>query len=160
MAIDSLTEQIMPLRAQLQAIGQRQPGARALRVHYGIGALCAAVIWAELSDCRRFSNSDQSVPFAGLDGTVWSSDSKRSPGRLARQGSPELRWALFEAAQAAARPCSPDHDYYVALRDRLGGKRPALSMARKLVRRCRHTLRALGDEAWAPLPSTTEMLAA
>jgi transposase len=132
-AVDSLSEQIDPLRAQLQSIGRRQPGARALMAHYGIGALCAAIIWAELGDCRRFSNSDQAVRFCGLDITVYSSDGKRSPGRLARQGSPELRWALFEAAKSASRATSPDHDYYVAVRDRLGGKRPALSVARKLV---------------------------
>ncbi len=95
--------------------------------------------------------------FTGLDVTVYSSDGKRSPGRLARQGSPELRWALFEAAKSGARVGSPDHDYYLAVRDRLGGKRPALSVARKLVRRCHHALRELGDRAWVdvnqPLPS-------
>lgn len=155
-AIDSLTEQVLPLRAQLQSVGRRQPGARALMAHYGIGALSAAVIWCELGDCRRFSCSDQAVRFSGLDVTVWSSDNKRSPGRLARQGSPVLRWALFEAAKSAARATSPDHAYYVAVRDRLGGKRPALSVARKLVRRCHHTLRELGDVAWAPLRPPVE----
>jgi transposase len=119
-----------------------------LTEQYGIGLLCGTLIWAELGDCRRFSNSDQAVRFAGLDVTVWSSDTKRSAGRLARQGSPELRWALYEAAKSAARQTSPDHDYYAAVRDRLGGKRPALSVARKLARRCYHTLRDLGDQAW------------
>jgi transposase len=159
-AVDSLTEQIEPLRAQLQTVGRRQAGARALMAHYGIGALCAAIIWAELGDCRRFSNSDQVVRFCGLDITVYSSDGKRSPGRLARQGSPELRWALFEAAKSASRGTSPDHDYYVAVRDRLGGKRPALSVARKLARRCYHSLRAMGDEAWIPIDSSIEAQAA
>ncbi len=149
-AIDSLTALILPLRAQLRAIGTREVGPRALQAHYGIGPLTAVIIWAELGDCRRFRSSDQAVRFAGLDVTVWSSDRKRSPGRLARQGSPELRWALYEAAEAAARAGSPDHGYYTAIRDRLGGKRPTLSVARKLVRRCYHTLRALGDAAWAP----------
>jgi transposase len=147
-AIDSLTASIRPLRAQLQAMGRHQPGARALTAHYGIGALCGAIIWAELGDCRRFRSSDQAVRFTGLDVTVYSSDGKRSPGHLARQGAPELRWALFEAAKCGARSNSPDHDYYVELHDRLGGKRPALSIARKLARRCYHTLRALGDTAW------------
>jgi len=147
-AIDSLIELIVRLRTQLQTIGRRQPGARSLIAHYGIGPLCAVIIWAELGDCRRFHSSDQAVRFTGLDVTVYSSDGKRSPGRLARQGAPELRWALFEAAKSAARTSSPDHDYYIALRDRLGGKRPALSVARKLARRCYHTLRELGDEAW------------
>lgn len=148
-AIDSLTEAITSLRTQLQAIGHHQPGARALTTHYGIGALCAAIIWAELGDCRRFRSSDQAVRFAGLDVTVYASAGKRSPGRLACQGAPELRWALFEAAESAARQASPDHTYYAEVRDRLGGKRPALSVARKLARRCYHTLRELGDEAWS-----------
>ncbi len=150
-AIDHLTGLVDPLRARLQRIGRGHPGPRALSSHYGVGALSAAIIWAELGDCRRFSSSDQAVRFAGLDVTVYSSDNKRSPGHLARQGSPELRWALFEAAKSAARASSPDHAYYAAVRDRLGGKRPALSVARKLARRCFHTLRDLGDAAWAPL---------
>jgi len=149
-AVDTLTEQILPLRTQLQKLGAKQPGVLALTRQYGIGLLCGTIIWAELGDCRRFSNADQAVRFAGLDVTVWSSDGKRSAGRLARQGSPELRWALFEAAKAAARESSPDHEYYEAIRDRLGGKRPALSVARKLIRRCYHALRELGDQAWLP----------
>jgi len=154
-AIDALSRQIEPLRAQLQSIGRRQAGARALTAQYGIGALCAAIIWAELGDCRRFSRSDQAIRFAGLDITVWSSAGKRSPGHLARQGPPELRWALFEAAKSSARTRSPDHAYYASVHDRLGGKRAALSVARKLLRRCYHTLRALGDNAWAPLAHPT-----
>ncbi len=154
-AIDRLSELVTPLRAQLQAIGRDQPGAQALTAQYGIGPLLAAVIWAELGDCRRFRSSDQAVRFAGLDVTVWSSDGKRAAGHLARQGSPQLRWALFEAAECASRTGSPDHDYYAAVAERLGGKRPVLSVARKLVRRCYHTLRALGDAAWSPLASST-----
>lgn len=150
-AIDSLTDQVVPLRARLVRLARAQPGCRALQRHYGIGWLCAAIIWAELGDCRRFCNSDAAVRFAGLDITVYSSDGKRSPGRLARQGSPELRWALFEAAKSAARPGSPDYAYYHAVAARLGGKRPALSVARKLARRCHHTLRGLGDDAFAPV---------
>lgn len=158
--IDALTEQITPLRSQLQTAGRRQPGARALQIHYGIGALCAAIIWAGLGDCRRFNNSDQAVRFTGLDVTVYSSDGKRAPGHLSRQGSPELRWALFEAAESAARSSSPDHDYYAGIRDRLGGKRPALAVARKLTRRCYHTLRELGDTAWVDADDSTQQQAA
>jgi transposase len=149
-AIDSLTEHVLPLKAQLQAIGAQQPAVLALTRHYGIGLLSGTIIWAELGDCRRFAHPDQAVRFAGLDITVWSSATKRAPGRLARQGSPELRWALFEAAQAAARDSSPDHAYYHTVRARLGGKLAALSMARRLARRCYHTLRELDDQAWLP----------
>ncbi|WP_239568670.1 transposase [Geodermatophilus bullaregiensis] len=56
----------------------------------------------------------------GVDITVHSSDGKRPPGYLSRQGSPLLRWALFEAAQCAARPGSPDHAYYRRVAERVG----------------------------------------
>ncbi|SEM15555.1 hypothetical protein SAMN04515665_13613 [Blastococcus sp. DSM 46786] len=55
-----------------------------------------------------------------------SSDGKRPPGRLSRQGAPPLRWALFEAAECVARPGSPDQIYYRRVADRVGGNRAAL----------------------------------
>jgi transposase len=149
--IDSLTDQIAPIRAQLAHVAHRQAGCRALMARYGIGPLTAPIIWAELGDTRRFSSSDQAVRHAGLDVTVYASDSKRAPGHLARQGPAALRWALYEAALCACRATSPDHEYYLAARQRLHGKEPALSVARKLARWCHHRLRTLGDEAWRPV---------
>lgn len=149
-AIDSLSAQIKPLRQQLCFIGSHQPGARALQAQYGIGALTAAIIWAELGDCRRFSSSAQAVRFAGLDITVWSSDSKRSPGHLSHQGSAELRWALYEAAACSARSSSPDYGYYANLRQHHSATQATLSQARRIVRWCHHQLRSLGDEAMNP----------
>lgn len=148
--IDFLDQQIIPLRAQLQSLAHRLPGAKALTAHYGIGALSSVIIWAELGDCSRFSHANQVVRLAGLDVTVWSSDRKRSAGHLAKQGPPLLRWALFEAAKTWARPKAPENQYYEDVRDRLGGKGPALSVARKLIKRCYHSLRELGEEAMAP----------
>lgn len=148
---ETLTQQMKALKAQLEDLGRRLPGPRALDALYGIGPLTASVIWAELGDCRRFHRSDQVVRLAGLDITVWSSDSKRAPGHLAKQGPPALRWALYEAALTAARASSPDHDYYQSVYRRLKGRRAVLSVARKLIRRCYHTLRELGEEAMAEL---------
>jgi transposase len=118
---------------------------------YGIGWLTAVSIWAEFGDVRRFANSRQAVRFTGLDITVAASDTKRARGHLARQGPPVLRWALHEAAMCAARPGSPDHAYYLQVRTRLGGKRAALSVARKLAREAYHTLGKLGDQALEPV---------
>jgi transposase len=154
--IDELSAEIDPLRTQLVSFARHQRGCQALQRHYGIGWLCAAIIWAEIGDARRFSSSDQLVRFAGLDVTVYSSAGKRSPGHLSRQGSPELRWAAFEAAKCAARRGSPDHAYYhtlAAKHDGHNGKNPTLAVERKILRRCYHTLRELGDAAVA-LPDT------
>jgi transposase len=74
---------------------------------------------------------------------VHSSDQRRAPGRLSRQGPPALRWALFEAAQCARRRTSPDHQYYLETAERIGGNRACLAVARKLLKRSYHTLRDL-----------------
>ena len=161
-SIDELTAEIDQVRTQLVNLAQRQAGCRALQGrHYGVGWLCAAIIWAEIGDARRFARSDQLVRFAGMDVTVYSSDRKRSPGHLSRQGSPELRWATFEAAKCAARRGSPDYAYYhkVAARPD-SGKIPTLAVERKILRRCYHTLRELGDAALAmPVAEAKEVAA-
>jgi transposase len=159
--IDELSAQIEPLRTQLVSLARRQAGCRALQAHYGIGWLCAAIIWAEIGDARRFSSSDQLVRYAGLDVTVSSSDGKCPPGHLSRQGSPQLRWALFEAGKCAARRGSPDYGYYHRLAARPhSGKNPTLAVERKLLRRCYHTLRELGDAALAPPDTRPQEVAA
>jgi transposase len=149
--IDRLTGELDPLRRQLDMISRRQPACRALRAtQYGVGAVTAVAIWAELGDVRRFANSDDVIRHTGLDITVYSSDGKRSAGHLSRQGPQLLRWALYESAKCAAKPAAPDHAYYTAARDRRTGGLATLSVARKLARRCYHTLRELGDEALQP----------
>ncbi|MGZ6623908.1 MAG: IS110 family RNA-guided transposase [Solirubrobacteraceae bacterium] len=148
--IDALAVQIAPLDRELRAYARRQAGCRALMAHYGIAELTAATILAELGDCQRFANSRDAVRYAGMDITVYQSDQRRSPGHLSRQGPPALRWALYEAAQTARRNGSPDRAYYEQASERLGGNRACLSVARRLLKRCYHTLRELGEEALAP----------
>jgi transposase len=148
--IDALDGQSAPITRQLRLYARRQPGCKALMGHNGIGELTAVTILAELGDTRRFSSSRQAVRYAGLDITVHQSDQRRAPGYLSRQGPPALRWALFEAAQAARRPGSPDRAYYDQAAERLGGNRACLALARKLLKKSFHTLRELGDEALLP----------
>jgi transposase len=149
--IDHLDRQLEPLDRQLIAFARRQPGCRALQALFGVGEITSVAIFAELGDCRRFRSSDDAVRHTGLDVTVWSSDGRRAPGHLARQGPELLRWALFEAALSAARTSSPDRAYYLEVRGRIDHNRACLSVARKLCRRAYHILRELGDEALTPV---------
>jgi transposase len=149
--IDRLTGELDPLRRQLGMLSRRQPGCAALRAtQFGVGAVTAVAIWAELGDVRRFGNSGDVVRHTGLDITVHSSDTRRPPGKLSRQGPELLRWALYESAKCAARPAAPDHGYYQATRARRTAGLATLAVARKLARRCYHTLRELGEEALQP----------
>src|SRR6266542_3223666 len=84
-------------------------------------------------------------------------------GHLSHEGPELLRWALFEAAQQARRPASPDYDYYRQVARRIDHNRACLSVARKLCRRAYHILRELGNDALAPIeptPTAEEVTAA
>ena len=162
--IDTIDVQLAPLDRALRSFARRQPGCRALIAQlYGVGAITATAILAELGDARRFTSSDDAVRHSGLDVTVYQSDDKRAPGHLSHEGPELLRWALFEAAQSACRPSSPDHAYYSQVKERIDHNRACLSVARKLCRRAHHILRELGEEALAPVdnvPAGEEAIAA
>ena len=154
--VDALERELAPVTRELRLYARRQTGCKALiEAYYGIGELCAVTVVSELGDCRRFANSRDAVRYGGLDVTVYQSDRHRAPGHLSRQGPPALRWALYEAAQVARRPGSPDRAYYEQAAERLGGNRACLALARKLLKRCYHTLRELGDDALAPAVEQT-----
>ena len=144
----ALEAQLEVLRHRLLAAARHLTGAKVLAERlYGVGPVTALAMTCWLGGAGRFSSSRKAVRFAGLDITVYSSDSKRSPGRLSRQGPPVLRWAVYEAGKTHARSSAPDHRYYAAVKDRQDGKRAALSEARKILRQACHILTELGDDA-------------
>jgi transposase len=150
--IEALDRRLAPLERELRQLARRQTGCRALMTHYGIGELTAPTILCELGDVTRLSAARKAVRCAGLDIGVHRSDRRSRAGKLTRQGSPQLRWALYESAQAACRPTSPDRADYLALKARgLSHTRASLTIARKLARRCFHTLRELGPDALEPI---------
>ena len=150
--IEAIDRQLAPLERQLRRLARHQPGCQALMTQFGIGELTAPTILSELGDVTRLSASRKAVRMAGLDVGVHRSDRRARVGKLAKQGSPQLRWALYEAAQSACRPRSPDHADYLELKARgLSHTRASMTIARKLARRSFHTLSELGAAALEPV---------
>ena len=146
--LEGLEAELAAVRRRLLAAARHLRGARTLTESiYGVGPITALALSCWLGGAGRFSSSRKAVRFCGLDITVRSSDSKRPPGYLSRQGPPVLRWCTYEAGKTHARGTAPDHGYYAAVKDRRGGTRAALAEARKIVRRARHILAGLGDDA-------------
>jgi transposase len=147
--MDVLAEHLERLRRRLLATARHVQGARALMHEiYGVGPMTSLALCCWLGGPNRFSSARKAVRFVGLDITVHSSDSKRSPGRLSRQGPEMLRWLLFEAAKTSARGCAPGHDYYTGVKERYDANRACLSQARRIVRQAVHVLADLGDDAF------------
>jgi transposase len=147
--MDTLAEHLDRLRRRLVATSRHVNGARALMAAiYGVGPMTSLALCAWLGGPDRFSSSRKAVRFTGLDITVHSSDAKRSPGRLSRQGPEVLRWLLFEAAKTSARSCAPGYRYYTDVKERYDANRAALSQARRIVRHAVHILNDLGEDAF------------
>jgi len=143
-----LEDRLDVVRHRLLDAARGLTGARVLAARlYGVGPVTGLALTCWLGGAGRFSSSRKAVRFAGLDVTVYSSDRKGPPGRLSRQGPPVLRWAVYEAGKTHARSSAPDHRYYATVKDREGGKRAALSEARKILRQACHILAELGDDA-------------
>jgi transposase len=145
-----LDERLGQIRRLLTGAARHTRGPRQLQARlYGVGPVTALALTCWLGGAGRFSSSRQAVRFAGLDITVHSSDAKRAPGHLSRQGPPVLRWAAYESGKTHARPGAPHYAYYTQVKDRIDGKRAALSVARKIIREAHHILSELGSDAFA-----------
>jgi transposase len=146
--LSALEGRIDVVRRRLVEAARHLTGARVLTARlYGVGPVTALALVCWLGGAGRFSSARKAVRFAGLDVTVYSSDGKRSPGHLARQGPEVLRWCAYEAGKAHARGSAPDHAYYASVKERIDGKRAAISEARKIIRQAVHVLSELGDDA-------------
>jgi transposase len=87
------------------AHAETDPIAQALTTMVGIGPILALTLRAEIGDITRFARWPQLASYAGLVPRVEASAGKVWRGRITREGSPWLRWALVEAAiHAMNRP--------------------------------------------------------
>jgi transposase len=66
--IDAIDLQLAPFDLSLRAYARKQTGCRELTKEiYGVGALTAVTILAELGDTRRFQNSRDAVRYGGME---------------------------------------------------------------------------------------------
>ena len=128
--LDSEIDQVERLICQ-EALKSGQ--IRRLLTVPGVNVICAAVFLAAVGDVKRFKGSRPVVAYLGLDPRVYQSGSGPGPGgRISKQGSPQARWALVEAAQSVVQQPGPLHAFYERLRARKGHNSAIVAVARKL----------------------------
>ena len=79
----------------------------------GIATITGATILGEIGDVGRFSNAKKLVAFAGLDPIVNQSGKfENQSGHISKRGSPQLRSALFMAANVTRQNDENFKEYY------------------------------------------------
>jgi transposase len=141
--IEHSEQELAEIDDQLRAVAASDARCLALQELYGIGPIIATTLLAEIGDARRFRRAAQITRLAGLDPVVDESADSRRRGHLAKAGSPQLRWALVEAAIHATRVEHPDHELHRRVSRRAGRGPARMTAARKIGRRVYHVLREL-----------------
>lgn len=100
---DELRASIEPLDKEVQERAKEEDQARLLMSLPGVGPVVALTLLAEIGDISRFKSHRQLASYAGLVPSLRSSAGKDHLGRISKEGSAWMRWALVEAAQAVAR---------------------------------------------------------
>ncbi len=108
----------------------------------GIGLTTAMTVLSAIGDIDRFPSAKHLVGYSGLGNRVHASGQVERRGGITKQGRPELRTALVEAAWAAVRADPGWRERFEALAARIGQAKAIVALARKLLVVVWHVLRA------------------
>lgn len=101
----------------------------------GIGALSAAVIYAEYGNISKFSSPSQMLSFAGLEPGYYQSGISAHGGHMVKRGSPHLRLALMNLCIPLIKYNMVFAEYYAKKRNEGKPHRVACShVVKKLIR--------------------------
>lgn len=82
---------------------KHDPGYAAIQAIGGVGPVLAAVLVAEIGEVSRFDRPGRLCSWAGLTPRHRESDTTVHRGKITKQGSPLVRWAVVEAVQRQRR---------------------------------------------------------
>jgi len=94
------------------------PGYTAVQTIPGIGPTLGAVLVAEIGDITRFARPEQLSSWAGLTPKHHESDTHVHRGRITKQGSRLVRWAVVESVQIL-----PKTTVVGMMREQIGARR-------------------------------------
>jgi len=130
--LSRLGEEIAAAEQRVRGKFKNSPQARLLSTIPGVGPLLSLTILSEIGEISRFGAARQLSSYAGLVPSTSQSGGVTRHGRITRQGSRWLRWALVEAAiHAASRP-GPLRDFHLKLKKSKGNEVARVAVARKL----------------------------
>lgn len=134
-AWSDIRRQVAELSKQLVAMGRQSQPCRLLMSVPGVGIVTATAFAAAVEDPVNFKNSRSVGAWVGLTTKRYQSGEVDYDGHISRRGDGHLRTLLYEAAAVILTRSIADsalRRWGLQLRERLGFKRAAVAVARKL----------------------------
>jgi transposase len=101
--LEPLDTTIKELNAAVEKEAEKNPRARLLQTHPGVGPITALAFVLIIGPVERFAGSKRVASYVGLIPTEQSSGERHRWGHISKQGNTFLRTMLVEAGQTAAR---------------------------------------------------------
>jgi transposase len=98
-----------------------------------VGCYIAVLVKAEIGDINRFHSGDQLASYIGLAPSTCSSGGITHHGRITKEGSSWLRWAMVEAAHVHFRFNSLVTQAFHRIAERRGKGKSAVAAIRLLL---------------------------
>lgn len=130
-----IRHQSAELSKQLVAMAREDQRCRLLMSVPGVGTVTATAYAAAVEDPANFRNSRSVGAWVGLTPRRYQSGEVDHDGHISRRGDSRLRGLLYEAAAVIlnrSRDTSSLRGWALSLKERLGFKRAAVALARKL----------------------------
>jgi len=108
----------------------------------GVGYSIALLVKAKVGDVNRFNSGGHLASYAGLVPSTRSSGGTERHGRITRERSRWLRWAMVEAAMVHLRYDTPLTRFYHRVAEGRDRKAALVAAARKLLTVCYSVLRS------------------
>jgi transposase len=130
--IDVYDRDIKMLESDIEQHLKDDRGYQAVQAIDGVGPTIAAILVAEIGDVHRFRSAAHLCSWAGLTPSHRESDLKTTRGKITKQGSRLLRWALIEGISAThGGPVLATQ--YRNLAKRRGANKATVAIARKVL---------------------------
>lgn len=132
--IEYLTAQITAADAELETVAAADPTCQRLMTVPGVGPVTAVRFVAALDEVERFGNAHAVESYLGLVPGEHSSSERHRRTSITKAGSPQLRWALVQAALSARRwrKHDPMVTWSYQVEARRGRHIAVIALARKL----------------------------
>lgn len=129
----SIKEQVTALTDDIHKKAKNNAMAKLLMTIPGVGPITAMFMVAEIEDISRFPSYRHLASYAGLVPCLDASADKQRIGHITKQGSPHLRTALVEAAQASTRTRSRLNVFFRRRIVRSGYQKAIVATAHKII---------------------------